>query len=125
MAILISKAQCMLRIRLRDSRVCKAPLNATENTFEGLIQDYLDTKNGEPLDVLFEAAIPRFEAEALSLITMAFVMAACAYPRAAPCSLSSGCVSRVEILRTARSIPLCAGRWSPFGSAARSSCRPS
>ena len=60
----MASAQCLLRIRLRDSRVCKAPLNATENTFEGLIQDYLDTKNGEPLDVLFEAAIPRFEAEA-------------------------------------------------------------
>lgn len=57
-------AQCLLRIRLRDSRVCKAPINTTENTFDGLIQDYLDTKNGEPLDVLFETVIPRFEAEA-------------------------------------------------------------
>ena len=57
-------AQCLLRIRLRDSRVCKAPLDTTENTFDGLIDDYMATKGSEPLDVLFEAAIPRFEAEA-------------------------------------------------------------
>lgn len=59
-----ASAQCMLRVRLRDSRVCKAaPLNLTENTFQGLIEDYVATKNGEPIDVFFEAEIPLFEAE--------------------------------------------------------------
>ena len=57
-------AQCMLSIRIRDSRICKAPINTTSNTFEGLLADYSESKAGEAIDVVFEAAIPRFEANA-------------------------------------------------------------
>lgn len=61
-------SQCMLTVRLRDSRICKAPLNTTSNTFEGLLADYSESKAGEAIDVVFESAIPRFEAQASNTV---------------------------------------------------------